>query len=81
LADNGRIDVDSMSGDVRLQLPANTSAKIHASSFSGDLNSDFGTPEKSERGPGSTLQAQLGNGHGSIHIETFSGDLRLSRKN
>ncbi len=80
LADSGHMDIDSMSGDVRLQLPASTSAKIHASSFSGDLNSDFGTPEKAENGPGSTLQAQLGNGRGSIHIETFSGDLRLSRK-
>lgn len=80
LANMGRIDVDSMSGDVRLQLPADTSAKVHASSFSGDLDSNFGTPEKATHGPGSTLETQLGNGRGSIHIETFSGDLQLSRK-
>jgi len=81
LAAGGSIGIDSMSGDVQLQLPANTSASLHASSFSGDLRSDFGSAQKSEHGPGSKLDARLGNGSGSINVETFSGDLRIRTTN
>lgn len=80
LASAGSIGIDSMSGNVQLQLPANTSASLHASSFSGDLRSDFGTAKKPEHGPGSSLDARLGDGNGSINIETFSGDLRVRRQ-
>jgi hypothetical protein len=77
IAPDGKIGIDSMSGNVQLQLPAGASAAVHASSFSGDLRSDFGTAQKSEHGPGSKLDVRLGNGSGSINVETFSGDLRI----
>lgn len=77
LAPDGKLAIDSMSGNVQLQLPAGTSANVHASSFSGDLRSDAGNAQKSEHGPGSKLDARLGNGSGSINVETFSGDLRI----
>lgn len=80
LATDGSIDIDSMSGDVQLQLPAGTSGTLHGSSFSGDLRSDFGTVRKQEHGPGSSLDVRLGDGHGRISIETFSGDLRVRKQ-
>ena len=80
LTAGGTVDVDSMSGDVQLRLPADTSANLHASSFSGDLRSDFGTPTKPEHGPGSSLDARLDGGNGKIRIETFSGDLRVRKQ-
>lgn len=80
LAADGNIGIDSMSGDVQLQLPENTSGKLRASSFSGDLRSDFGTPQTPEHGPGSSLDATLGDAHGVINVETFSGDLRIRKK-
>jgi DUF4097 and DUF4098 domain-containing protein YvlB len=80
LARGGDVDIDSMSGDVQWRLPAATSATLHASSFSGDLRSDFGTPTEASHGPGSSLDAHLGSGEGKIHIETFSGDLRLRKQ-
>ncbi|WEN14915.1 DUF4097 family beta strand repeat-containing protein [Rhodanobacter sp. AS-Z3] len=80
LTAGGSIDVDSMSGDVQLQLPANSNARLHASSFSGNLHSDFGTPTEPEHGPGSSLDTQLGKGQGKIGIETFSGDLRIRKQ-
>ena len=80
LAAGGNIDIDSMSGDVQLRIPADTSAKLHASSFSGDLRSDFGAPAEAEHGPGSSLDTTLGAGAGTIHVETFSGDLRLRKQ-
>ena len=81
LAPGGKLGIDSMSGDVQLQLPATTSGTLHASSFSGDLRSDFGTPQKPEHGPGSSLDAKLGDGQGTINVETFSGDLRVRKQN
>jgi DUF4097 and DUF4098 domain-containing protein YvlB len=80
LAANGNLSIDSLSGNVQLQLPADTSGALHASSFSGDLRSDFGTAEKPEHGPGSTLTAHLGSGGGTINVETFSGDLRIRKQ-
>jgi hypothetical protein len=77
---DGSLDIDSMSGDIQLQLPSTSSATLHASSFSGDLRSDFGAPKESDHGPGSSLQTTIGDGHGKINIETFSGDLRVRRQ-
>lgn len=80
LAIDGDIDIDSMSGDVQLQLPADTSSTLRGSSFSGDLRSDFGTAQKKRHGPGSSLDVRLGDGRGRINIETFSGDLRIRKQ-
>ena len=80
LIPDGVLNIDSMSGDVQWQLPADTSGNLHASSFSGDLRSDFGTPKEPEHGPGSSLDVRLGDGRGKINIETFSGDLRIRKK-
>jgi DUF4097 and DUF4098 domain-containing protein YvlB len=80
LAPDGSINIDSMSGDVQLQVPANLSAAITASSFSGQLRSDFGEAKKGEDGPGSELTATAGAGRGKIHVETFSGDLKIRRQ-
>lgn len=78
---DGTLGIDSMSGDVLLQLPSAVVGSLHASSFSGDLRSDFGTAEKAEHGPGSSLDVRLGGGGGKIDVETFSGDLRIRRQN
>lgn len=74
---SGKITVDSMSGDVQLQLPADASAHLEASTFSGELRSDFGSPSKGEDGPGKELRATIGSGSGGIHLESFSGDVRI----
>jgi len=74
---DGKIDVDSMSGDVQLQLPSGVSAKVDASTFSGSIRSDFGSPSSGEDGPGKQLKAVIGGGEGHIHVESFSGDVKL----
>ena len=79
LADGGNMSIDSMSGNVTLQFQHPLSANIHASTFSGNLHSDFGTPTRPEHGPGNTLDTVAGSGSGKIHIETFSGDLKIRK--
>ena len=80
LAADGQLDINSMSGDIDLRLPTAISATIHATTFSGDLHSDFGTPKSSEHGPGSALDTSVGSAHGTINVETFSGDLRIRKQ-
>jgi len=74
---DGKLDIDSMSGDVQLQLPSDTMARLEASTFSGDLRSDWGTPSKGEDGPGKELKTTIGGGGAYIHVESFSGDVRV----
>lgn len=76
----GRVEVETMSGDVRLNLPASLSAKVRAESFSGTLRSDFGTVEKPEFGPGSSLNARAGDGDGEVSVDSFSGDVTIRRE-
>lgn len=76
---DGIITIDSMSGDVQVAVPANLSAKITANTFSGQLRSDFGEATKGEDGPGSELNATAGSGRGKLHVETFSGDLKIRK--
>lgn len=73
---DGHMDVDSMSGDVNVTLPAQP-VSVHASTFSGDINSDIGTVQHREHGPGASLDATSGKGGGSVKVKTFSGDVRI----
>ncbi len=66
-----------MSGDVQLQLPADASARLEASTFSGDLRSDWGNPSRGDDGPGKELKTTIGGGDAFIHVESFSGDVRV----
>jgi hypothetical protein len=79
LAAGGSMNIDSMSADVQLQLPATLNSNVHANTFSGDVHTDFGSPKHSEHGPGVALDTVVGGGDGNIHVQTFSGDIRLKR--
>jgi len=74
-----KLTVDAMSGDVKLQLPSSTSARLDASTFSGDISSDWGQPSRGDDGPGKELKATLGGGDANIHVESFSGDVRIRK--
>ncbi len=79
-AAGARFDIESLSGDVQLQLVSGTSARLRAETFSGNLDSDVGTVEREEYGPGAHLDAQLLDGKGDIRVESFSGGIRLRSK-
>lgn len=73
-ADEPRFSVNTMSGDVQLQLPEATSAQLEASSFSGRIRSDFGNVDENE------LKVRLGDGRGKVEVETFSGDIEIRKQ-
>ncbi len=78
--DNARVDVQTMSGDVHLFLPADAPTRLRASSFSGSIRTDFGTVKEPDHGPGSSLETTNGAGTGQVKIETFSGDIEIRKQ-
>jgi hypothetical protein len=77
LASGGDAKVESVSGDILLQLPRTLSARVSAETFSGSLSAPDAKVRKEEFGPGASLEHRYGSGAGEIRLETFSGDARL----
>ena len=77
LTPDATVKSESVSGDLTLALPRDTGAQLHVETFSGDIDSPVGQVEREEAGPGRSLDVRLGDGHGRIDLESFSGDVNL----
>ena len=77
LAPGGQLKAESTSGDLKLMLPAASSARVEASSFSGTIQSDSGSVQSPEHGPGSSLKTRIGRGDATVTLESFSGDVSV----
>jgi DUF4097 and DUF4098 domain-containing protein YvlB len=91
LARNGRYDVNSHSGTVRLTLSGSTGFELTANTFSGTIRSDLPLTiggdrdrdlnNRGRRGPGNrSIRATFGDGTAALTIRTFSGDIIISKK-
>jgi DUF4097 and DUF4098 domain-containing protein YvlB len=80
LSEGGRLNVESMSGDFKLVLPSDQQAEFTAQTYSGNIRSDFGSVSDDSYGAGSTLSHREGSSGATIHIETFSGDVRIESR-
>lgn len=81
LAGNADLQAENHSGDIVLRLPGGVSAEFEASTFSGDIQNDFGpSGSKRQYGPGKSLSFTAGGGDARVTINTFSGDVRLLKK-
>lgn len=72
------VTIDSGSGDVTLNLPANFSATLDIDTGSGGITSDF-SMQVSSRSRDKMI-GKIGNGEGRVSIETGSGSVRLVKK-
>ena len=82
LATDARLDIESISGDVRLDLAAPIGAEFDVSSFNGDIRNCFG-PEPvrtSEYAPGRELRFREGSGAARVRIKTLNGDISVCNK-
>ncbi len=77
LAEGGRLTCDSMSGDVKLRLPESQQAEFTAQSYSGNLNTEFGSSARVSKGPGVMLRHREGDSGAQVRLETFSGDISI----
>lgn len=78
LARNGRYELKSLSGEVRVLLPAASGFELEAESFSGTINTnDFdirGTRSKR------TVRGTVGDGSAVLDLTTFSGSIVISKR-
>ena len=74
---SGPLRAKTFSGDVELQVPGAEGADLRFSTFSGDIDTDLPLTliSKSRK----QLHATLNGGGREVHVETFSGDVRINR--
>jgi hypothetical protein len=85
LARNGRYDLNSFSGDIRIALSGNTGFELEANSFSGDVRTDLpitrhGNSPTRGRGPQKALSGTYGDGAAVLDLTTFSGSIVITKK-
>ncbi len=75
----GRCEFDSLSGNIRLRVPANLDADFEITTFSGTIRSDFGArPRRTSRyTPGKELEFSTGRGGARISVNSFSGRVTI----
>lgn len=76
----GRIDAESVSGDILLELNTLYNTEYFLESFSGDIRPILGYKAKktSRYAPGSKLELTEGDGDSRIRVETMSGDIDIT---
>ena len=80
LGTDGDYEFHSVSGNVVLSLPKVPAATFDVSSFSGDIDTNFGPQPRrtSAFGPGKEWHYQSGSGKVDVRIRTLSGDVQIS---
>jgi DUF4097 and DUF4098 domain-containing protein YvlB len=79
IASGGRYEFQSHSGDVVLTLGDEVGFELEASTFSGEIESDF-TLKTTSRMQKGRLSAVVGDGSAFIEASTFSGDVQIRRR-
>lgn len=69
-----RIEMESLSGNIRLRLAEEPDALLSLRSFSGQTDSRYGESTQDSR---KRFEAKLGEGRGRIDLHSFSGDIRV----
>jgi DUF4097 and DUF4098 domain-containing protein YvlB len=77
MASGGSLAMQSVSGTLDLQLSGTVDAQVRAKTFSGRIDTDVGSPERSGVGGGNSLETRIGAGSGEIRLESFSGRIRI----
>lgn len=91
LARNGRYEINTHSGDVRLAV-ASSGFDVEASTFSGDVRSDYaltlggnrldsgGRGRRRGPGPGRAIRGSFGDGGAILSLRSFSGDIVITKR-
>ncbi len=85
LAGNGRYEMKSHSGNIRLALAGGTGFDVEASTFSGTVRSDLplqlaGTERAADRGRRRSLRGTYGDGSAILALTTFSGNIIIGKR-
>jgi DUF4097 and DUF4098 domain-containing protein YvlB len=77
--DVASLAVETGSGDIAIRAPASLGAKVAIETSSGDIETDF--PLAVTRHARDHMEGTIGDGQGSIEIETGSGGISLMKAN
>jgi Putative adhesin len=80
---NGRYELTSHSGDVRLALGSRTGFQLEASSFSGGISSDLPITLEGTQAPGRrarSMRGKYGNGSAIVDLTSFSGSITITKR-
>jgi len=82
LTPDARVDFESISGNVRLDLQGPVGAEFDVSSFNGSIRNCFGPQpvRTSEYAPGRELRFREGAGTARVRIKTLNGDISVCNK-
>lgn len=72
------LEIDTGSGNVTVRAPAELNATVSLETSSGDLETDFTLQVR--RAAPDELRGRIGNGEGTIAVETGSGNVKLLRR-
>ncbi|SHG46932.1 DUF4097 and DUF4098 domain-containing protein YvlB [Hydrocarboniphaga daqingensis] len=80
LTGDGRFVGETLSGEMRVRMPAATSAQVTLHTFSGDVRSAFGgaVPSGDERRE--RQEFKIGDGRARVDLSSFSGDIVLDKR-
>jgi DUF4097 and DUF4098 domain-containing protein YvlB len=79
----GRYELQSHSGDVRVALAGSQGFTLEASTFSGDLRSDYPLTlqgSQTTRGNPRNVRGSFGNGGALLSLQSFSGSITISKR-
>lgn len=80
IADGGRYELESHSGDVIMELTGDVGFGLEANTFSGDIESDFSMRVTSSDRRQRKLEGVYEDGSAFIEASTFSGDIEIRRR-
>jgi DUF4097 and DUF4098 domain-containing protein YvlB len=81
LARQAEVSAQTVSGSVEFVLPPNVSASFTITTFSGDVQNDFGqTPTRARYTSQKELHFSAGDGDAKVSIQTLSGSIHLRKR-
>ncbi len=75
----GSLSYSTVNGSITVELPADTSAEVRASTVNGGIDSDFPLTVKGRWGP-KQARGTLGSGGRTLELETVNGAIRLLKR-
>jgi DUF4097 and DUF4098 domain-containing protein YvlB len=82
LAAGGKLEAATRSGEVTLNLPANTDAAFSLKSISGDIDIALkgASPQVTRTDPGKSANFVVGSGSAKVGVKTMSGEIEISQR-
>ncbi len=75
---NGALEFKTVNGSITVTLPGDASARVEAKTVNGGLDTDFPLTIQGRWGP-RRMEGTIGQGGGTLELETVNGAIRLRR--